>query len=111
MELDEKWRDYMMLIPAGAIYFGLWPFTGEGKAFAAAVVFGVFYVVISRNWDRRRDWKFWTIIAFFGVAHLIGLSTINIPHLSAGLIALPFALVDGLIMYNVISWIERRFSN
>lgn len=109
MGMSEKWRDYLMLIPAAAIYFGLSPFTGEGKAFAVAVIFGVFYVVISRNWDKRHEAKFWIVIASFAVIHAVAFLVLKIPHLRAGLIAFPFALVDALLLYALVSWVDKRF--
>jgi hypothetical protein len=109
--MTERSRDYLMLLPAAVIYFGLWLLLGEGKAYAAAVVFGVFYVIISRCWDRRSDVRFWVIIGVFAFLHIGGLWLIDVPHVNAGLIALPFALVDGLVMWAILNWIETHFPN
>lgn len=109
MQLDERSRDYLMVLPGGVILFGLWPLVGQGKAFATAMCFGVFYVLISRNWEKRREIRFWLVMGGFFVLHLVGLWFIRFPPLKAGLIAFPFALADGLLMYGILTWIDRMF--
>jgi hypothetical protein len=98
-----------MVIPTGAVYFGLSPLVGEAKSFAVAVVIAVFYVIISRSWDKRGDLRFWLIIGLFATAHIAALFLITFPHLKSGLVVLPVALVDGLAMWGIMNWIEKRF--
>jgi hypothetical protein len=106
--LSERTRDYLMVIPGGVIYFAIWPLIGQAKAFAVAMVFGVFYVIVSRSWDKRSDGRFWLILGLFAAIHIVALWLINFPHLRVGLAVLPFALVDGFAMLGILSWAVPR---
>jgi hypothetical protein len=79
------------------------------KGLAASVTFGVFAAVIQTKWSSRGDWRFWAIIGVFAVLHIVVLFTVSFHQVRAGLISLPFALVDGFIMWGLINWIEKHF--
>ena len=48
MKLNEKARDWLMVLPVGAAFFALWPILGRSKSFATAISMFVFYVIISQ---------------------------------------------------------------
>ena len=79
------------------------------KALTASVTVGVFVAIIQTKWESRNDWRFWAVVAVFAVIHVVAISIIQFPEVRAGLVSLPFALVDGFIMWFLINWIERRF--
>jgi predicted MFS family arabinose efflux permease len=100
-----------MVIPIGALYFGLQYVTAVEKAFVAALSVGVFYVIISREWDKRYDTRFWALISVFALIHVIALLFIRFPHYRgpALTIALPFMFIDGFAMWGILTWIDKRF--
>jgi predicted MFS family arabinose efflux permease len=100
-----------MVIPIGALYFGLQYVTAVEKAFVAALSVGVFYVIISREWDKRYDTRFWALISVFALIHVIALLFIRFSHYRgpALTIALPFMFIDGFAMWGILTWIDKRF--
>jgi hypothetical protein len=56
--LTERARDYLMVLGVGAVFFGAWPFIGQGKALALAASIYVFYAIISHRWDSRDNARF-----------------------------------------------------
>lgn len=83
------------------------------KGLAASSMVGVFYTIIRTKSETRKEslseHRFWAVIAILAVIHIVAISVIKFPELEAGLVSLPFALVDGFIMWGLIDWIERRF--
>jgi hypothetical protein len=107
--LNEDKRDWLALVPAGAVYIGLLYLVAPGRALAVAMTAGIFYVLISRDWDQRREKKFWIVLFVFAAIHLIALSTIPFPdYKGPGTLLLPFALADGFAMFGILRWIKRR---
>ena len=82
-------------------------------ALAAGITFGVFAIIIQEKWASRGDWRFWLVISVFALIHIIAITVIRFPQPRAGTITLtityPFAIIDGLVMWGLINWIERRF--
>jgi hypothetical protein len=108
--LGERKRDYLSAIPFIALFFALTPILGQGRAFAVGAVVLAFSVIISRCWHRRRDARLWIVLAVFAIIHIAAFSMISFPEqIRPGLIALPFALADGLAMYWFLEWLEKRF--
>lgn len=109
MKLSQKVRDWLVVIPAGLLAIFLIPRLGEGRAFAVAATLYVFYAVISHKWNSRNDKKFWMAIAIFTAIHVIGLVIIPFPgELRPALIGFPFVLADGLAMWAILNWLEKR---
>jgi hypothetical protein len=81
--------------------------SGLEKALAFAVAFGVFLSIIQTR--KRRDPRFWAIMAILATIHVVVISLIHIPKLSAGIICLPFALVDGFGIWGFLNWVDRHF--
>lgn len=79
------------------------------KALASGVTVGVFGAIIQTKWESRGDFRFWLILAIFSIFHIILIAVVKFPVPRAGLVSLPFALVDGFIIYGLINWIEHRF--
>jgi hypothetical protein len=78
------------------------------KGLAAGVTFGVFAAIVQSKWASRGNWLFWAIIAVFAALHIALLFVITFPQVHAGLISLPFALVDGFFMWGLINWVEKH---
>lgn len=78
------------------------------KALAAGAISGIFMAIILTKWQRRNDWRFWTIMAVFAIVHIFVITFIRIPPLKAGIVIAPFAFADGFIMWGVINLIERH---
>jgi triacylglycerol esterase/lipase EstA (alpha/beta hydrolase family) len=79
------------------------------KGLASSVTFGFFAAVIQTKWPSRGDWRFWAIIAAFALLHIVVLITVRFQQVRAGLISLPFALVDGFVMWGLINWVDKHF--
>lgn len=109
--LNERARDYLILIPVGVLLFGLRALIQAERAFAVAMSVYVFYVIISREWDRRREKRFWIVMLIFAVLHVVALSLVKIPHYRgpSAAIAFPFMFADGFAMWGILNWIEKRF--
>jgi hypothetical protein len=107
----ERERAWLGVLPAGAIYFGLQNVVQEERAFFVAMTIFVFYAIISVDWDKRREARFWGVLSTFAIAHIIALSLFKIPHLkgSSLAVALPFMFIDGFVMWGVMNFIEKRF--
>lgn len=105
-------RENWILVGIGVIIFAsVASISNLEKGLAAMLSFGVFATIIQTKSETRkeslRDWRFWLIIAIFAVIHIVAITIIQFPELKAGLISLPFALVDGFAMWFLIKWIER----
>ena len=109
--LTERGRDYLILLPVGVLLFGLRAFIQPDRAFAVAMSVYVFYVIISREWDRRRERRFWVVMLIFAVLHVFALSLVKLPHyhVPSVAIAFPFMFADGFAMWGILNWIEKRF--
>jgi hypothetical protein len=107
---NERERDWLAVIPVGALYFGLQTVMQDEGAFAFALSAGVFYLIISREWDRRHDTRFWSLLSVFALLHIIAFSFIKLPHYSGpGLtVALPFMFLDGFAMWGILNWVLKR---
>jgi len=83
------------------------------KGLAAGVTLGVFITIILTKRETHKeslsDRRFWLVIASLAVIHIVAISIIKFPEARAGMVSLPFALVDGFLMWGLINWIERRF--
>lgn len=108
---SERERDWLMVIPIGALYFGLLKIMQEEKAFAVCLTVGVFYVIISREWAQKSNKRFWTIISSFVLLHVIAISLVRFPHYTGPslAIALPLMFIDGFVMWSILRWVEKRF--
>ena len=112
MKATQSWANWI-LVGIGVIIFALVASISTlEKGLAAMLSFGVFATIIQTKSETRKqslgDWRFWLIIAIFAFVHIVAITVIKFPELKAGLISLPFALVDGFAMWFLIDWIERH---
>jgi hypothetical protein len=99
-----------MVLPVGASYLALREVMQDERAFAFALCAGVFYVLISREWNKRTSARFWITIFLFAVVNLIVISLIKFPHYHGpSLIALPFMFADGFAMWGILILLDRWF--
>lgn len=109
--LSERKRDYLSATAIAAVFFAMMPLFGGGKAFATAAVVAVFSTIISRKWDRLRDWRLLMTLCAFAVIHILALWIIKFPEqISPSLMVLPLAVADGLVIWWVLEWLEKRLS-
>ncbi len=101
--------DWIIAIIAVAVFSLVAWASNIEKGLAAGVTFGVFAAIIQTKWASRGDWRFWFIIALFAIVHILVILVVRFPEVSASLVSLPFALVDGFLMWAVINWVEKRF--
>jgi hypothetical protein len=109
MKMASRVRDYLWWIPLGASFFALWPLLGAGRALAATTAICVFSVVIEQKWDRRSDPIFWLLLSGFALAHVVAIAAIPFGEPRAGLVAVPFGLVDLFAMLAALDWGEKSF--
>lgn len=83
------------------------------KSVISTVSIITIYSIISLKWSLRRNFWFWTVIFLFILIHflVIVFANIRIPSGPALPYVLPSVFVDGLLMYGVISTVERSFSS
>jgi hypothetical protein len=109
VQLSERQRDWLMVIPAGILFLALSNIIDQGRAFAFAAAAYVFYAVISHKWSMRSSIIFWIAIGVLIAMHIAVLSVIPFPYeIRPGLITLPFAVVDGVIMWYLLDLLERK---
>ena len=98
----------MILLALGIItFFVFFTFLDAKRALACSVVSGIFVAIVQTKPRNRRDQTFWAVIAILAVIHVVLLAVIRIPEVRFGLMALPFALVDGFGMWWLVNRIER----
>lgn len=107
----ERERDWLAVIPVCVLYFLLGKLMQDERAFLAAVSSGVFYVIISREWGRRRESRFWVTLSLFALVHVLALAVVKLPHFTGPSIAVafPFMVADGFAMWAILNWTEKRF--
>jgi choline-glycine betaine transporter len=105
--------DWIIAGSALAVFALIASVTYLEKGLAAGTAFYVFAIVIQTKSETRKESlserRFWAVIAILAVIHIVAISVIKFPELRAGLISLPFALVDGFVMWGLINWIEKHF--
>jgi hypothetical protein len=111
MKIASGARDYLWWIPLGAVFFILWPLVGAGRALSGTTAVCVLSVVIEQRWHRRFDRTFWLLLGGFAVAHVVAIVIIPFGALRAGLVAVPFGLVDLFALLAALDWAEKRFPN
>lgn len=109
--LSDRQINLIMILLAGIVYVGVSLVSTAEKALASAVAFGVFFAIISVKLEiKNQNWQFWATILIFAAIHVVAIAMINFPEPRFGLVSLPFALVDGFIMWCILSWIDKRFA-
>jgi len=109
LNIDDKGHAALASIPAIGLYLGLERFMQDERAFAIALCAFVFYALIVVKWASRHEAAFWLLLSLFAALHVAALSLLDFPHYEGpSIAAVPFALADGLAMYAVIRWVERR---
>ena len=94
------------MIPVGILYFSLQAMVQRERAFLAAITVGAFYVAISREWDRRREKRFWVVVSLLMLAHLVFLTLIKLPHFQGPSLSygLPMAFADVFAVWGILRW-------
>lgn len=103
---NERERAWLMVIPVVALYLGLQNVIKEERAFLTSLSVYTFYVIISVEWRRRYDGRFWLLLSVFAIIHVIAIAFIRFPHFDGPSIAvaLPFMFLDGFAMWGVLNW-------
>lgn len=99
--------DIIAVAATALVFFAVSLISDIEKALAFAVVFGVFLSIVQTKKRARGNYWFWAALITLAVIHIVALTLIDIPGLSAGIVVLPVAIVDGFLMYGLLNWIER----
>ena len=105
---SNKRSDTLLSISTAAVFVVVALVLNLEYALEAAVTFGVFSAIIQYKWFLKKQIWFWIIIAIFLTIHLVLAIIVRIPDMRPGIIAVPIAVIDGLCMLAVITWIQRR---
>ena len=65
--------------------------------------------VVWTKWDRRRDRRFWALLALLVVLHLVVLYRVRFAEPAFGMAVAPFVFLDYFVMLGLVRWVERRF--
>jgi len=109
-KLSDRQINLFLVVSAIAVFAIVSLIASAEKALASGVAFGVFGAIISVKLEKKQSWRFWAAISVFALAHIVAIVIIHFPEPRFGLVSLPFALVDGFIMWTILSWIEKRFA-
>ncbi|MGI8765973.1 MAG: hypothetical protein ACR2KM_05610 [Gemmatimonadaceae bacterium] len=103
-----KKQDLLAIALLIAVFFFLvTKVSNPDTAFVIVISISIFYVLITAKWHNRRRVGFWVIIGSFAVIHAFMIYYVTVPHLSAGLMIYPFALLDALVMYYVVGLYDK----
>lgn len=108
-KLDGRRIDWLVALSSVTVFAVVATMASLEKALAAGVTFGAFATVVSLKWESRHDPRFWALLLFFGVIHTVVIVAINIPEVPFGAMSIPFAIIDALIIWWTLNWLERRF--
>jgi hypothetical protein len=101
--------DIVLVVSTAVVFLAVSFFANLERALLFAVVSGVFVSIVQTRRRRRGDSGFWMLITALAIIHVVALSIIRLPELRFGLVVLPFALADGIVIWGLISWFERHF--
>ena len=79
------------------------------NAFGVTLSLGVFASVVQEKWSSRRDPRMWVLIGAAGAVQIAAIFLVRIPRFTTGLVFAPFAIAEGVALWRLLSWIERRF--
>lgn len=108
-ELSKPPANWIVGLTVLAVFIVISILSSLEEAFASAMTFGVFAAVIQTKWSSRNDWRLWSVISVFLIAHVLALCLIHFPRPEIALAFVPVAMIDGFVMWGLINWIERRF--
>ena len=110
-KLSDRQVNIIMILLGGVVYVAVSLISTAEKALVSAVAFTVFFAIISVKLEiKNQSWQFWAAILVFATAHIVAIAMIDFPEPRFGLVSLPFALVDGFVMWCILSWIDKRFA-
>jgi len=101
-----------MLMPAAVLFGFVWHFATRDKAGASSGALLLFYILISRMWDNRREGWFWVATAILAFIHVIAiwLTPFKLPPGPSISYIFPIMMADGFAMYAVLTWLGSKFS-
>jgi hypothetical protein len=110
MKANEKTRDWLVLLATIPVFALTWQISSRRDAVIFVSLILLFYIVISSKWHLRKSGWFWICILVFGAVHLmiVGLTNLTIPRGPAISYVVPIVFADGLIMYGLVTWLEKR---
>lgn len=101
--------DVILVLATAGVFLLVSLVSSLERALVFAVVFAVFLAIVQTRKPNRRGARFWAVLVALGILHAVVLSVIHLPEVGSGLVVLPFALADGLAIWALMNWIERRF--
>ena len=101
--------DWLILAVIVIVQIAMSFFTTLENAFGVALSLYVFAVVVQTKWSSRRDPRMWVLIGAVGAVQIAAIFLIRIPRFTTGLIFAPFAIAEGVALWRLLNWMERRF--
>ncbi len=84
-------------------------FNQGGRGGIAAASVGVLLGVLLISWNARRTPGFWSVVAIFSLLHAVMVFGPPWSGTDVSMYVLfPFAIVDGVIFFSVLNFLERR---
>lgn len=100
--------DWVILL-IGAVIFVVVAFISTGEnALAVSATWGVLASVVAQQWRSGKDPRLW-VVAVVAVIQMPVAFVVHIPRLRTGMICMPFVVIEGLALWGLLNWIDRRF--
>lgn len=100
--------DWIVALALPVIFILLTLVTTGENALAVTATVGALAAVVQQKWSSRKDPRMWVLVAVVAAIQIPAVFFIHIPRLSAGLVFLPFVLIEAFALWAVLNWIERR---
>jgi len=102
------YKDCIVLACLGVIFLIVSAITDSEKALAFSVSLGVFSAVVQSRWESRSDPRMWVLVAVVALVQSAIIFLVKIPRVPAGLICLPFALIETYALWGLIGWLQKH---
>lgn len=79
------------------------------NAAAVALSFGLLAFFVKAKWESRHDPRLWALVGIIAVVQFPATFLVHIPHVFSVLVFYPFALIEGLVLWGLFGWMQRRF--
>lgn len=110
MKVGERGKDWLALLISIPIFALTWHFSSRYKAVGLIASILLLYVIISSKWYLRKNSWFWICLFVLAVVHftVVFITNFTIPRGPSLSYVVPLVFADGLLMYWLVSWLEKR---
>ena len=99
--------DLALFVSTIAVFCLALVFFNPEKSLAFSILAGLVAAIVQDH-NYESGFIFWLSLGIIVLIHIAIICIINIPHLKFGLIAMPFAMIDGFAMSKFLKWISQR---